>query len=59
MEEGGIKITQIECSTYKENWRENYIWMDVSYKGMLKMAIGFLRENILKYFLRRMVIKFI
>ena len=36
MEEGGIKITQIECNTYEENWEKNYIWMDVSYKGKLE-----------------------
>ena len=35
LEEGGIKIAQIECNTYEENWRENYIWLAVSYKGKL------------------------
>ena len=36
LEEGGIKITQIECDIQEENWKKNYIWMAVSYKGELK-----------------------
>lgn len=35
MEEGGIKIAQIECDTYEENWEKNYIWIDVFYEGKL------------------------
>lgn len=36
LEDGEIKLTQIDCDTYEENWEKNYIWMDVSYKGELK-----------------------
>ena len=53
MEEGGIKITQIECSTYKENWRENYIWMDVIYKGMLKNGNRVSEREYFKIFFKK------
>ena len=34
-EEGGIKLEDIECKTYDENWSEQNIWVTVDYKGKL------------------------
>lgn len=53
LEEGGIKITQIECNIYEENWRENYIWMDVSYKGMLENGKKVSESEYFKIFFKK------
>ena len=53
LEEGGIKITQIECNTYEENWRENYIWMDVSYKGKLENGKKVSESEYFKIFFKK------
>lgn len=53
LEEGGIKITQIECNTYEENWGENYIWMDVSYKGKLENGKKVSESEYFKIFFKK------
>ena len=53
LEEGGIKITQIECDIQEENWKKNYIWMDVSYKGMLENGNRVSEREYFKIFFKK------